>query len=119
MDKTTRVIRILSAALTYLTAAVFVQAYGLLKANWLHYGAKLDLKVLPLPTAFYHDYSWMGYVLPVAVALLLLKKDGGGASRVLTVEVLPRVVGWLALVWTLGAILAWQLPLYYPVARID
>ncbi len=119
MDKTTRVIRILSAALTYLTAAVFVQAYGLLKANWLEYGAKLDLKVLPLPTAFYHRYSWLGYLLPVAVALLLLKKHGEGAGGAPTVEILLRIVGWLALVWTLGAVLAWQLPLYFPVARID
>jgi len=119
MDRHARVIRILSAAVAYLTAAIFVQAYGLLKANWLEYGAKLDLKVLPLPTAFYHRYAWIGYVLPIVAALLLLKKENEGADRPLTAEILLRIVGWLALVWTLGAILAWQLPLCYPVARID
>ncbi len=119
MEKSTRVIRVLSVVLASLTAAIFVQAYGLLKANWLEFGAKLDLKILPLPTAFYHRYAWVGYVLPIAAALLLFRKEDEGANREPAAEILLRIVGWLALVWTLGAILAWQLPLYYPVARID
>ncbi len=119
MEKSSRVIRILSVVLATLTAAIFVQAYGLLKANWLEFGAKLDLKILPLPTAFYHRHAWVGYLLPLVAALLLFRREGDGASRAPAAEVLLRIVGWLALVWTLGAILAWQLPLYVPVARID
>jgi hypothetical protein len=112
-------VRIVATILATLAVAVFVQLYGMLQANWLQFGHKLSLAVLPLPTAFYHHYALAGYILPVAAALLLLVRDREAEGRAVKVEVLLRLVGLAALVWALGAILAWQLPLYCPVTRIE
>lgn len=113
------VVRICATVLATLAVAVFVQLYGLLQANWLQFGHKLNLAVLPLPTAFYHHYALAGYLLPAAATLLLLLKDREVEGRAVKFEILLRLVGLAALVWALGAILAWQLPLYCPVTRIE
>ena len=99
--------------------AIFVHAYGALQANWLQYGLKLSLTVLPLPTMFYHRYALAGYVLPMATALLLTIKGPEQADGAAWREVLLRVVGVLALVWLLGAFLAWQLPYYYSAVSVE
>ncbi|HUL51917.1 MAG TPA: hypothetical protein VLT83_00780 [Opitutaceae bacterium] len=111
-------VRIVATALATLAVAAFVQLYGALQANWLQHAHKLSLAVLPLPTAFYHRYALAGYVLPVAALLLLLLRDREAKGRAPRFEILLRLVGLAALVWALGAVLAWQLPLYVPDAPV-
>ncbi len=102
-----------------LVAALFVHLYGLLQANWLQHAHKLDLRVLPLPTAFYHHYALAGYLLPVAAALLLGLRDRGQGDRAGAREVGTAIVTVATIAWLLGCVLAWQLPLYNPVVRVE
>jgi hypothetical protein len=113
------VVRIVAAVLGTGVVAVFVHVYSLLQANWLQYGHKLSLTVLPLPTMFYHRYALAGYVLPIVAALLLVPKGAETAERSARLEVPLKVLGLAALVWVLGCVLAWQLPCYSPTALIE
>ena len=112
-------VRAVAAVFAMLVVAIFVHACGALQSNWLQHGNKLSLAVLPLPTMFYHRFALAGYVLPIATALLLTIKSPERAEHAAWREVLLRVVGVFALVWLLGAFLAWQLPYYYPVASVE
>jgi hypothetical protein len=96
-----------------------VHAYGALQANWRQFGHKLSLTVLHLPTMIYHRYPLAGYNLSIAAALLLTVKNPQQAGPSVMREVLLKVVNLAALIWLLGAFLAWQLPLYYPVALVE
>jgi hypothetical protein len=119
MNNHLRVLRVVTLVLASLTSAIFVHAFSLLQANRLQFVHKLNLAILPLPTVFYHRYAWAGYLLPLAAAALLGLKVPAEGDRIAWFEVLVRTVGFAALLWTLAAILAWQLPLYYPVERIE
>jgi hypothetical protein len=112
-------VRTTAAVLATLVVAIFVHAYGALQANWLQYGLKLSLTVLPLPTMFYHRFALAGYVLPIATTLLLIIKGPEQAEHAAWREVLLCVVGIVALVWLLGAVLAWQLPYYYSAVSVN
>jgi hypothetical protein len=108
-----------ATVLATLVAAVFVQTHGALRANWLQHAHQLSLDVLPLPTAFCHHYAPAGYLLPVAALLLLLLQDREEEGRTARFEIILRLVQLAALVWALGAVLAWQLPLDFPATPIE
>jgi len=111
-------VRIGATVLMTLVVAIFVQAHGALQANRLQYGLKFNSTILPLPTAFYHQCALAGYILPLAAAWLFvvaLRARDGPSVRF---EMALRVVGLLALLWALGAILAWELPRYYSIELV-
>lgn len=110
--------RTIGLAVMSALAAVFVQLYGFMQANWLEYGLKLSLTCLPLPTAIFHKYAALGYILPLASLSAFFFKAGDGERTSPYAEALLWLIGILTLAWLLAAVLAWRLPLYYPVARI-
>jgi len=110
--------RIIASILTALIVAIFVHLYGLLQANFLQYGHKIQMNILPLPTWFYYHYSVLGYLLPLVLIFGLFIKNMDQESQRLKLEMLLKIIGLVALIWLLGCLLAWQLPLYYPVAVI-
>ncbi len=96
---------------------VFVHVYGIMQANWLQYGLKISLTNLPVPTMIYYHYSFLGYILPIAASIAFLtKRDERDKST--CIDWLLLITSIIALVWLLACILAWQLPLYYPVSII-
>jgi hypothetical protein len=115
----TAFVRLIAAIFTALAIAVFVHLYSLLQANFLQYGHKMQMNILPLPTRFYFRYSVFGYLLPLVLVFGLFIKNMDRESQRVRMEVLLKIVGLVALVWLLGCLLAWQLPLYYPVAVIS
>jgi hypothetical protein len=112
------VVRIAGGVAVTMLAALFVHMHGIMQANWLHYGLKVSLASLPVPTMMYYHYSFLGYVLPMAASLALLigrdQRDGNRPG----VDMLLWSIGIIALAWVLGCVLAWQLPVYYPVSAI-
>ena len=119
MNRPLALTRILFSAATMLLVAAFVHAYSTLQSNMLQHAYKLDLSCLPLPTTLYLHYPWLGYILAVgAMAMPLIKcktEERESAAR----EILARALGFLALLWSLGCLVAWQLPHYVPAAFID
>lgn len=105
--------------LATLAVAVFVQVHGALRANWLQHAQTLKGATLALPAAFYHDYALAGYLLPLAAAWLFAVAARAREGPSVRFEIALRIVGLLALVWALGAILAWELPLYYSIERVE
>ncbi len=97
--------------------ALFVQLHSLLQANLLAYGHKLSTASLPLPCFLYLRYGWLGYGLPL-LSLILMAAGRGSRKRSAWARVGLCGVGLAALLWLLGCLLAWQIPLYYPVAVI-
>jgi hypothetical protein len=112
-------VRLIAAILAALAIAVFVHLYSLLQANFLQYGHKMRMNILPLPTRFYLLYSAFGYLLPLVLAFGLFIKNVDQERQCVRMEILLKIVGLVALVWLLGCLLAWQLPLYVPVAVIS
>jgi hypothetical protein len=99
-------------------AAVFVHLHGIMQANWLHYGLKVSLTSLPVPTMFYYHYSFLGYLLPMAASFAFLVGRNQREDNRPGVDMLLVGIGIIALAWLLGCVLAWQLPVYYPVSSI-
>ena len=104
-----------ATVLATLAAAVFVQAHGALRANWLQHAHGLNGAIFPLPTAFYRQYALAGYLLPLVAAWLGVVAARPRAGSAVRFEIALRAIGLLALLWVLGAILAWELPLYYSI----
>lgn len=111
-------VQIVVSILTTLAIAVFVHLYSLLQANFLQYGHKIQMDILPVPTLFYARYSFCGYLLPLILISGFFFRKSGLESQGLKTEMFTKTVGLLALMWLLGCLLAWQLPFYYPVAAI-
>ena len=111
-------VRTIAAIFSALAIAIFVHLYSLLQANFLQYGHKIQMNILPLPTMLYFRFSALGYLLPLVLIFGLFIKNMDQESQRLKLEMLLRIIGLVALIWLLGCLLAWQLPLYYPVAVI-
>jgi hypothetical protein len=112
-------VRIAGVVTLTLLVAVFAHLYGIMQANWLRYGLKISLQNLPIPTTFYDRYSFLGYALPIAAALtFFVGRDARQNRRPHHIEAVLWVIGVLALAWLLACILAWQLPVYYPISTI-
>ena len=99
-------------------AAIFVQLHGVMQANWLKYGLKLDLTCLPLPTVVFYKYAFLGYILPAASLCAFFFKNTSQEKTSVLADAFLWFIGVLTLAWLLASILAWRLPLYYPVAEI-
>jgi hypothetical protein len=112
------IVRTIGLTITSALVAVFVHAYGIMQANWLQYGLKIDRAFFPVPTSFFHRYSFLGYILPAAALMALLIKNSADEKKLPYIDVFFWFTGIMALAWLLACILAWQLPLYYPVADI-
>ena len=112
------VVRTLGVAAAAILVAVFVQIYGVMQANWLQYGLRASLTSLPYPTAFFHRYSFLGYVLPLAAILSILIRKNAWEEELPHSGAFLWLVAIVALAWLFASILSWQLPLYYPVAVI-
>ena len=109
---------LISSSVFSLIAAIFVHAYSYLQANFIQYGCKLDMGYLPQPTMIYHQYHTLGYFLPaLAVAGLFLKFKSEEKQELLR-NAWASTVALGALVWLLSCVIAWQLPLYYPISVI-
>jgi hypothetical protein len=115
----TAFVRLIAAIFAALVIAVFVHLYSLLQANFLQYGQKMRMNILPLPTRFYFRYSVFGYLLPLVPVLGLFIRNTDQERQRVRMEILLKIVGLAALIWLLGCLLAWQLPLYVPVAVIS
>jgi len=111
-------VRIIGVATATALIAIFVHLYGIMQANWLQYGLKVSLKHLPAPTIIYYQYSFLGYILPVAAFLTFFVGRKGRESRLLHIEAILSFISIIALIWLFACILAWQLPAYYPVSVI-
>jgi len=107
-------VRTVGVAAATMLIAVFVHVYGVMQANWLQYGLRTSLVSLPSPTVFFHRYSFLGYVLPLAAFLSILMRKNAQEHA----DAFLWLVGIVALAWLFASILSWQLPLYYPVAVI-
>ena len=106
MDSANRIVRITVSAAAAFVSAVFVNLYNAMKVNNAHWQG-LEL---PSLTAFYAWASPWGLAVPAAVFLA-----GIGCLRLRTrPDLMLNIVscsGWLyALAWSLGCILAWELP---------
>ena len=112
------IVRTIGVTIGSALVAVFVHVYGMMQANWLQYGLKIDRTFFPLPTSFFHRYSFLGYILPVAALLALLIKNNADEKKLPRIDAFLWFIGIMALAWLFACILAWQLPLYYPVADI-
>jgi hypothetical protein len=112
------VARIVAYVLAMLLVAAFVHAYGLLQMSTLQHAHRMATKILPLPTWFYYHYAWLGYVLPIAAAAMLFIRSEEQEKRLLTIEIISKTLGLIALAWLLGCIIAWQLPYYIPIVVI-
>jgi len=112
------IVRTIGVTITSALVAVFVHAYGIMQANWLQYGLKIDGVAFPLPTSFFHRYSFLGCILPIAALLTLLIKNNADEKKLPHIDAFLWFIGIMALAWLLACIVAWQLPLYYPVADI-
>jgi hypothetical protein len=118
MKRINVVVKIVGIVAVTMLAAVFVHLHGIMQANWLHFGLKISLTSLPVPTMIYYHYSFLGYLLPMAASFaFLIGKDQRDGNRS-GVDMLLWSLGIIALAWLLGCVLAWQLPLYYPVSVI-
>jgi hypothetical protein len=111
-------VRTVGVAAATMLVAVFVHAYGVMQANWLQYGLRTSLTSLPSPTVFFHRYSFLGYVLPLAALLGILIRKNAEEDQLSQAGAFLWLVGIVALAWLFASILSWQLPLYYPVAVI-
>ena len=118
MSRKPGIIPTIGLAVMSVLTAMFVQLYGVMQANWLKYGLKLDLTCLPFPTAVFYRYSFLGYILPAASLCALFFKDAPGEKTSVLADVFLWFIGILALAWLFASILAWRLPLYYPVAEV-
>ncbi len=118
MSRKPGIIPTIGLAVMSVLTAMFVQLYGVMQANWLKYGLKLDLTCLPFPTAVFYRYSFLGYILPVASLCALFFRKTAGEKTSASADAFLWFIGTLALAWLLGSILAWHLPLYYPVAEL-
>ena len=106
MDPTNSIVRITASAAAAFVSALFVNLYNTMKVNNAHWQG-LEL---PSLTAFYAWASFWGLAIPVVVFLA-----GIGCLRLKTrPDLILSIVsysGWLyALAWSLGCILAWELP---------
>ncbi len=111
-------VRTVGVAAATVLVALFVHVYGVMQANWLQYGLRIDLACLPFPTTFFHRYSFLGYVLPLAALLSILLGKNAREEKPSHGDAFFWLVGIVALAWLFASILSWQLPLYYPVAVI-
>jgi hypothetical protein len=103
-----QIVRMVSSFLACLIGALFVAGYNSIQSgNAYHRGALNDL---PSPTSFYAACAPWGLLVPAAMAFgaaFLARKDRASDTLV-EVHV---AFGWLfALAWTLGCIVAWELP---------
>jgi hypothetical protein len=112
------IVRTIGVTIASALVALFVHVYGFMQANWLQYGLKIDGAFFPLPTSFFHHYSFLGYILPVAVLLTLLIKNNADEKKQPYIDAFLWFMGIMTLAWLFACIVAWQLPLYYPVADI-
>lgn len=118
MKRKNDVVKIAGVVAVTLLAAVFVHLHGIMQANWLRFGLNVGLTSLPVPTMMYYHYSFLGYFLPMAASLaFLIGRDQREITRP-GVDMLLWGIGIIALAWLLGCVLAWQLPVYYPVSVI-
>jgi hypothetical protein len=111
-------LRQVNTSLFCLVAAVFVQAYSHIQANILQFAHRLDMAHLPLLTLLYHRYHNWGYLLP-ALAFAVFLLTAGRQDRQALQYAFSSAIAQAALLWSLTALLAWQLPLYYPVSTIE
>jgi hypothetical protein len=118
MKRKSDVVKIAGIVAATMLAAVFVHLHGIIQANWLHYGLKLSLNSLPVPTMLYYHYSFLGYLLPIAASVAFLMGRDRRDSNLPGVDMLLWGLGIIALAWVLGCVLSWQLPVYYPVSAI-
>ncbi|MBW1742150.1 MAG: hypothetical protein JRJ47_01805 [Deltaproteobacteria bacterium] len=106
MDSSNRIVRVAASAAAAFISSVFVSLYNAVEVNNAHWqGIEL-----PNLTAFYAWASPWGLAIPAAVFLA-----GIGCFRLRTrPDLILNIVsysGWLyALAWSLGCILAWELP---------
>lgn len=106
MDPANRIVRIAASTIAASVGATFVYLYNAIKANNAHWqGIEL-----PSLTAFYAWASPWGLAVPAAILLA-----GIGCLRLRTrPDLIIHMVsysGWLyALGWSLGCILAWEIP---------
>lgn len=112
------IVKTVGVAASVTLAAIFVHAYSIMQANWLRYGLKLDVTSLPYPTMFFHGCYLLGYILPVAVLATLFIKAPAPDEGLPGADTALWLIGITALAWVFACVLAWQLPLYYPVASI-
>jgi hypothetical protein len=112
-------VHIAGVTVMLLFIAAFVHINGLMQFNRLLYGVKINPQYLPVPTSFFFNYSFLGYALPILAGILtfLVKKYIHGDTGYYMICCL-WLLGVIALGWLLISLLAWQLPLYYPVAII-
>jgi hypothetical protein len=106
MDSANANVRIAASTAAAAVSAVFVCLYNLMKAN----NAYWQGIELPIFTAFYEWASPWGLAVPAAIFLA-----GLGCLRFRTrPDLMFHIVsysGWLyALAWSLGCILAWEIP---------
>jgi hypothetical protein len=118
MKNKTVVLRIAGVVAVTTVITVFVHAYGIMQANWLQYGLKIGMANLPVPTMIYYHYSFLGYILPIAASLAFLIGKYEGENKLPCIDVFLLIIAIIALAWLLASMLAWQLPLYYPVSVI-
>lgn len=111
-------VRTIGLAVMSALAAVFVQVYGVMQANWLKFGLKLDLTCLPVPTVIFCKYAFLGYILPIASLCAFFFKDTAPDKTSALADAFLWLVAILTAAWLFASILAWRLPLYYPVAEI-
>ncbi len=112
------IVKTIGVAVSVTLAAIFVHAYSIMQANWLQYGLKLDVTALPYPAMFFHACSLLGYILPAAALATLFIKNPPRDEGLPGADAALWSIGIVALAWAFACVLAWQLPLYYPVANI-
>ena len=106
MDSANRIVRITASAAVAFVSAVFVSLYNTLKVNNAHW----ERIELPGLTAFYAWASPWGVAVPVVVFLAGLACLRLRARPDLMLNIVSYS-GWLyALAWSLGCILAWEVP---------
>jgi hypothetical protein len=100
-----------------MATSIFVQMYSIMQANWLQYSLKMSLLHLPIPTMLYYRYPYLGYALSIVTSSAYFIA-GHDERALMGIETFLWVVSIITLSWLLACILAWQLPIYYPVSVI-
>ena len=116
MDLGIKVARLISAVLASLTSAVFVFAYNTIELD----NARLNNieKSLPNITNFYSWASLYGFIVPLFIVVTGILCMNIKKAPLMNVTL--SYFGWVfSLAWSLGCILAWELPYYIPVVDLN